>query len=225
MKDKWIFESKYLVFYFHRGFDLSFELCGYFDNRPRINIDLFFFSLALILPFKNRWTDECDPPKWGIAYHNQTFWIYKGGKGNMKGGNRWWTYHMPWSLEWVRTSALKKDGSWEHETKGNHKGFWRDSFQDILWSETYPYQYTLKSGEVQNIQATVKVEEREWRRRALQWLPIFNKVSRDIDVRFSGEVGEETGSWKGGTIGCGYELLPNETPLDCLRRMEKERKF
>jgi hypothetical protein len=39
------------------------------------------------------------------------------------------------------------------------------------------------------------------------------------------EVGEEAGSWKGGVLGCGYTLLPNETPLQCLRRMEKERKF
>ncbi len=31
--------------------------------------------------------------------------------------------------------------------------------------------------------------------------------------------------WKGGTIGCGYNLLPNEHHLDCLKKMEKERKF
>jgi hypothetical protein len=41
----------------------------------------------------------------------------------------------------------------------------------------------------------------------------------------SKECGERKGSWKGGTLGCSYELLPNETPLDCLKRMEKERKF
>jgi hypothetical protein len=26
-------------------------------------------------------------------------------------------------------------------------------------------------------------------------------------------------------VGCGYELRPNETALECLRRMERERKF
>ena len=133
---------------------------------------------------------------------------------------------MPWSLDWVRTSALKKDGTWEHELKGKErKNFYEDKWNDILWSETYPYKYTLKSGEVQKRKATVKVDEREWRRRAFKWLTFFNKISRTIDVRFSDEVGERTGSWKGGTIGCGYDLLPNETPLECLRRMEKERKF
>ena len=46
-----------------------------------------------------------------------------------------------------------------------------------------------------------------------------------IGVSFDGEVGEETGSWKGGCVGCGYEMLPGEVPLDTLRRMERDRKF
>ena len=46
-----------------------------------------------------------------------------------------------------------------------------------------------------------------------------------MSVNFSDEVGERSGSWKGGTLGCGYDLLKNETMEQCLRRMEKERKF
>lgn len=224
-RDKWIYESKYVVFYFSKVFDLSFELCGYFDNRPRFNIDLFFFSLTLILPIRNSWTDECDPPKWGIAYHNQTFWIYRGGKGNDHGGNKWWTMYMPWSYQWVRTSNLRSDGTWEHETSGNRKDFYLDKWNTILHKETHPYTYVLKSGEIQNRLATIKVEEREWRWHWFKWLPLTKKVSRTIGISFNDEVGEETGSWKGGCTGCGYDLRANETPLQALRRMEKERKF
>jgi hypothetical protein len=78
---------------------------------------------------------------------------------------------------------------------------------------------------VQKREATIKVEEREWRWHWFKWLPLTKKVRRTIAIDFNGEVGEGTGSWKGGTMGCGYELLPNETPLQCLRRMERERKF
>jgi hypothetical protein len=46
-------------------------------------------------PFKNKWTDECDSHKWGIAIHNNTFWIYKVGKGNMNGVSKWWTWRIP----------------------------------------------------------------------------------------------------------------------------------
>lgn len=228
MKKNFEYDGKWFTFYLTRDLELdfSFEICGYFDNRPRIRIKPFLFNLTLILPIRNKWTDECDPPKWGIAYHNQIFCIYRGGKGNMKGGNKWWTFHMPWSFTWVRTSALRKEGTWEHETSHkNSKNFWDDKWKDILWNETYPYTYVLKSGEVQHRKATVKIEEREWRRRWLKWTSLGNSIKRTISVNFNDEVGEETGSWKGGTIGCGYNLLPNEKPLDCLRRMEKERKF
>lgn len=46
-----------------------------------------------------------------------------------------------------------------------------------------------------------------------------------IDIEFSDEVGERTGSWKGGVLGCGFDMLPGERPVDALRRMELERKF
>jgi hypothetical protein len=69
------------------------------------------------------------------------------------------------------------------------------------------------------------VEEREWRPRWFKWTSLFARKRKTINVDFNDEVGERTGSWKGGTLGCGYDLLPNETPLECLRRMERERKF
>lgn len=223
---KWVYESKWLIFYFRNGFDLSYQICGYFDNRPRINLDLFFFSLTIILPFKNKWSGECDPPKWGIAYHNQKFWIYKGGKGNTNGGNKWWTLSVPWSYDWVRTSCLCEDGTWEHETKGNRKEFWDEKkWGDALWKETYPYTYVLKNGEIQKRFANIRVEEREWRMKFLKWTSMFSKKSKTISVEFNAEVGERTGSWKGGCLGCGYEMKYGELPEQTLRRMERERKF
>lgn len=213
----------WVIFYWGWNFDISFQLCGYFDNRPRINLDLIFFSLSLILPFRNSWTDECDPPKWGLAIHNNTVWIYRGGKGNMKGGGKWWTWNIPFiTMDWVRTSILLKDDTWEHETKGNHKSFYKDEWKEK--QKSWTYDYTVKyDGEV--IPTTIYVDEREWRPKWLKWTKLFAKTRRGIDVHFSKECGKRKGSWKGGTLGCGYELLSNETPLDCLKRMEKERNF
>jgi hypothetical protein len=224
-KEKWIYNSEWIVFYFGWNFDISYEICGYFDARHRINIDLIFFSLTIILPVKSKYTDECDPPKWGIAYHNQALWIYRGGKGNWNGGNKWCTIDVPWRYDWVRTSNLRKDGTWEHEIRGNRKDFYDDKWKEVIWNETYPYRYILKSGKVQDRLATIKVEEREWRWHWFKWLSFPKMIRKTIDVNFNDEVGERTGSWKGGTLGCGYELRQNETPLECLRRMEIERDF
>ena len=89
----------------------------------------------------------------------------------------------------------------------------------------YPYTYVLRSGTIQHRIATVYVERRAWRPLCLRWTGLIEKVSTCIDVQFDDEVGEQAGSWKGGTVRCGYALKPNETPLSCLRRMERERKF
>lgn len=226
MRKKWIYEGKWIVFYFSWGFEISYELCGYFDSRHSINLNLLFFRLAINLPiYSKKYTDECNPPKYGIAYHHQKLWIYMGGKGNMNGGNKWWTFTVPWSYEWVRTSNLRKDGTWEHERRGNRKDFWDDKWNIILWKETYPYIYILKSGEVQIRTATLRVEEREWRWHWLKWLPFPRMIRRTIDIDFNDEVGERTGSWKGGTMGCSWELKNGESPEEALRRMERERKF
>ena len=91
--------------------------------------------------------------------------------------------------------------------------------------EYHPYRYVLKNGTVQDRDATIYGDEREWRWKWFTWLPWPNKISRCISVEFSDEVGERTGSWKGGTIGCDYEWRHDETMLQALRRMEKERKF
>jgi len=222
-KEKWIYDSKYLVFYWRWCFDISFEICGYFDNRPRINLDLIFFNLSLILPFRNKWTDECDCPKWGISIHNNTFWIYRGGKGNMNGGNKWWTWHIPFiTKEWMRTSILLKNDTWEHETKSNRKDFYKDEWKQKRKSWTYDYTDSY-DGEI--ILTTIYVGEKEWRPKWLKWTKLFNIINRYIDVEFSKECGRKKGEWKGGILGCSYILLPNEEPLDCLKRMEKERKF
>lgn len=201
-------------------------------------------SLYIDLPFKTDY-DECDPPRYGIYYHAAGIWICTGKKIKC--------FHLPYDYVWVRTSVLLKDGTWEHDTKKERKDFYKDEWKKKIWSKEYSYTYVLKKGTIQNRIATIKVEEREWRQRWLKWTDLFAKKSKSIDVNFSyggpfkkelliekkingffienehskhtGEVGESTGGWKGGTLGCGYEMKPGETPLETLRRMECERKF
>lgn len=118
---------------------------------------------------------------------------------------------MPWSWNHIRHEYMLKAGGFV-EFVGHEVG-------SDAYKRHFPYVYTLKSGEVQNRVAEVTVERRTWKS---LWR---RKVSMYIDVRFDQEVGERTGSWKGGTLGCGYDLGINETPYECLKRMEKERKF
>ena len=172
---------------------------------------------------------DCESAAWGINYHGNILWIYIGGGGNFEGGRKWKTIYMPWDRKWVRTSTLLKNKEWFHETKSNRVKWedteeygtqnWLDKNQ---WQETHEYTDNY-DGKVVN--ATISVKEREWRPRGWQFTNLFAKVVRDIEVEFDEEVGKEKGSWKGGVLGCGQTLLPNETPLECLKRMEKDKNF
>jgi hypothetical protein len=184
-------------------------------------------ELYLKLPIVTKYSG-CDPPSWGFYFYGEgkkipdTIGICKGKKTKL--------IDLPWYPEWVRTSRMAKDCSWLHERKGDRKrgidhDWWSEATQAKLWKETHDYTYVLKSGEVQERKATITVEQREWRPKWFMWASLFAKIRTNIDIEFDKEVGERTGSWKGGTVGCGWDLLPNETPLECLRRMEKERVF
>lgn len=243
--------------YFRPTFSTSFyvEKAGYFDERPQIHTSitqlLFLITIPILVISVSLWflllcplllfgwgrlcinlpiktgIQDCESAAWGLNFHDDRLWIYIGGGGNSNGGKKCKTITMPWYMEWVRTSKLRKDGAWETEDyKSREKDLWNSSkWKDILWEGDYPYTYKLKSGEIQERTATISIEEREWRWKAFKWLSYFGKIRRSISVRFSDEVGEGTGSWKGGTTGCGYEMLPDESGLECLRRMERERKF
>ena len=72
------------------------------------------------------------------------------------------------------------------------------------------------------ITATTLIEEREWLFGTgwFQWLSWFRKpkISRSLDLQFSSEVGKRKGSWKGGTLGHGIEMLPGELHEAAFRR-------
>lgn len=136
---------------------------------------------------------------------------------------------LPWMYQWESTELLTQTANLPFlaktvaiEKPGSRIEIREWQRLETTVSETHDYTYTMKSGDVQHRRATIHVERRTWHRK---WFPFLRKARTSIDVRFDAEVGEKTGSWKGGCIGCGYDMQPGETPLECLRRMERERKF
>ena len=188
---------------------LSFRLCLFEEQY-----DLDFFGFLIALPFLDRWHRSPHEmmESWGVYYSdNSIVWCWNRHC-------KFW--HMPWEWKHFKTEVMRPDGSFVKRVACYEKGE-----PDGRWQETYDYEYTLKSGEVQKRKATIYVEKMEWRRRFLRWVSLFAKVRTSIDISFDDEVGERTGSWKGGTIGCGWNMKAGETPLEALRRMEKERSF
>lgn len=222
------------------GFKMIFEKWGYFDPRPSINTSV-TTVLVLILPFLSLWLIPLSLIfcfySWGSIYINLP---YNTGKEECSDENTsygvmlyhpdsgfpnefwirgWKSFDLPWAFKFWKREVLHKAG-WRKEERGDD--FWdKEKWKNEIVLESHPYTYTLKSGEKQIRTATIYQEKRYWRR----WFNLFVKCKHFIEVEFSDEVGERSGSWKGGVVGCGYEIKKGETALECLQRMERERKF
>jgi hypothetical protein len=169
------------------------------------------FSAWLPLGIVEHPWDVLDGPQWGFMLGNDPdiafYW-----------GHRYWFFPWPWSHHTL---------AYQQQLIAGDEDSWVSVFRDDVspYSEEQPYVYTLSSGEVQH--RTAKITKRRhiitWS--ASRWIGWPRWIRESIDVTFSDEVGEHTGSWKGGCLVCGYELRPGETMEQSLRRMERERRF
>lgn len=194
-------------------------------------------SLYLVLAI----SPKCRETQIGVAIHNQAIWFHPWTDQNASRHDDPWyrksyCWNFPWSLDWHSTEILKplfgvasKDWPvvWSESRptrKRDASTFDIRQEREKSMAEAYPYEYTPKNGDKQTVTATIHVERFTHRARWWPLIPI-QQSRTSIDVEFSEEVGEGTGSWKGGCVGCGCEMIEGETPLECLRRMERERIF
>ena len=232
----WSFWSSFCRLEFDFDEDLTFHIA-----LPPVALWLSFSSswwpIRKILPTKvlsPRYPDTIviDARECGIAIFDWTLWIKPWCKRDETCyADPWYVRGVNFNLNpfrWVRVRHevrcmdLAEQKVWWEPFVGSWE---RDKEPDCRYEESHPYTYVLESGTVQDRVATVYVDRMAWRPKCLWWTGLIEKVRASIVVRFNDEVGERSGSWKGGTVGCSYKLRDGETPLQCLRRMEKERKF
>lgn len=189
----------------------SFGLCLFEEGY---SLNLFGFFVPLL--FLDRWAREPHEimESWGVSYADKSL--------HLNWGSRYKIFWMPWLREGVQHDVLREDGTWAKRTYS-----W-DGEPDRRHVTSHPYRYVLRDGTVQDRTATVHVERSRYVWRCVRKMPLFWPLfawKYYLEVQFSDEVGERSGSWKGGCVGCGYEMKPGETALDTLRRMERERVF
>lgn len=193
----WV-EVAYLVFAI-RGLRLEVEFPSDWHDARRAWFRFGFglVSGAVSIPWPWVVPDEyqCSGPTYGFSFFESDLHLHWGKCKGMR-DDPVKLIAMPW--QWRHR---------EHHT--------------LTEPQAYPYRYHLRSGEVQERTATVIAHSRRWSR---PWFP-HQRVEESITVDFDKEVGERSGSWKGGVTGCGYEMQAGETPEQALRRMERERTF
>jgi hypothetical protein len=179
--------------------EIEFPSDWHEERMGWVRLCLGFVTIAFAFPWKWTVPDEgqCSGPRYGFAFFGDKLWLYFGKEtGRSRDPRRYIALSMPW--EWRHR---------EHEVLGE--------------PEQHPYRYVLRSGEVQERIATIKPERRLWTR---AWFP-WKRESRYINVEFNDEVGERSGTWKGGVLGCSFDMRPGDTPLDALRRAERDERL
>lgn len=179
--------------------------------------DISLLGFLIALPFMDRWHREPRDimESWGVYYSDSALVLCWGDKTKF--------IHMPWQWDHCLCEVRRADGSWVKKVAS-----YENLPPDGREYQTFPYRYVCDNGEVQEVMATVHVERRTWTWRWFKWLRLpFPKMTRQsIDVSFSGEVGDRAfTSWKGGCIGCGWDMRFGETMEQTLKRMESERRF
>lgn len=208
----------------------------------RIRISLFGWTLISALPpiIKpwRRWVDtsryDWSSPNggyWDTGAREYGFTLSDGhlsvalGRVTMDSATEQrWGCFLPWT-QWrhVRRSHYGLTGKhlWtEPECRAFDGDAW--AVLDAARNAVPAAVFAFKDFDGEELTARTTIEEREWQFGVgwFKWLSLFRKpkISRDLEIAFSGETGKRKGSWKGGTIGHSITMLPGELHESAFRR-------
>ena len=167
--------------------------------------------------------------EYGFSINDGHLSVSLGRVTNDSSTEQRWGYFLPWT-QWrhVRHSwyGLRGELLWSQfdkdrakKSKANLNGVvfampdWFEQSQ-AMEKATPAAAFVFTDYDGEQLIATTRIGEREWRR-GTGWFRFLSlvwpkKVHRALDIRFSGETGKRKGSWKGGTIGTGIDMLPGE---------------
>lgn len=185
------------------------------------------WDAATVARLGRDWYWNTHEREYGFSYSEGFLQVFLGRQTNDSSTEQSWSKFLPWT-QWrhVRRSF--------YGLAGEHVATLPDTGQSYLgnpgrWDReraieeaTPTVTFAFRDFDDETLTARTRIEEREWRFGTgwFKWLSLFRcpKIKRSLDIRFSGETGKRKGSWKGGTIGHGIEMLPGELHKDAFRR-------
>jgi hypothetical protein len=212
----------------YRGFAL--ELTGFEDDYGRATLIVAFLVGRFFIKLwrgSARFVPTFAPgetKQYGFSFAIAGSWSFELW---LHLGKRVKICRRPWGWTGYRREYFTMTGVWlpcDQMPRTWHSPEVRETMGEEPWTASLPYHYMTDYGEAQHVNAAIK-RERVFRTWSLFGIPLRRSLEQSIDVTFDEEVGSERGSWKGGCVGCSYEMEPGETPAMTLRRMQRERRF
>lgn len=161
---------------------------------------------------------DIEPRQFGVQLSDGFLQVFLGPQTNDSLTTKSWCCHLPWT-QWrfVRQSWYGPTGQhietlWQSKDRAlrSAQSDWRYEFEKTLAKTRFEFD----DFDGERIEVATHIEEREWRfgEGWFKWMSLFRRprVIRSLDLEFSKEVGREKGSWKGGTMGHGIDMLPGE---------------
>lgn len=216
------------------------------EEYPGCSLDLYGFGWHLrvnlppiIKPWR-RWVDtsgyawansasagywDVHARRYGATVSDGFLQVFLGAQTHDSSTTQSWNRHLPWT-QWrfVRKSfyGLSGEHFWTEPTGKQVPGGGAWEQQQQMRDLCPKAVFEVEDYDGQRIKVTTRIEEWEWRfgEGWFKWLSIFRKprIRRSLDLRFEKGVGYEKGSWKGGLMGHGIDLLPGEMHEAAMRR-------
>lgn len=183
------------------------------------------WDTATVARMGRDWYDEIHPREFGFRVSDGFLQVFLGPQTNDSTTTRDWSCFLPWT-QWrfVRHSFYSLEGVEVYTFRESRR---RRTAQETERLDAARRQvpkacFRFLDFDGETIDATTHIQEREWKRgeKWCSWLSLFYRpmVRRSLDIAFSRETGPRKGSWKGGTIGTGIEMLPGELHEAAFRR-------
>jgi hypothetical protein len=162
--------------------------------------------------------------EFGFTFAEGALHLHYGAQTNEWPGSKSKVFFYPWrDRRHIRHSLYDLNG--EHFADLPEWGFRHKNgyaVKEAIEAACPVAKFEFADFDGERIVATTRIEEREWKRGGgvFKWLSLIlrNDVRRSLDIRFSAETGKRKGSWKGGTIGHGIDMLPGELHEAAFRR-------
>lgn len=243
MKRRWSDNDRHLgplTFTFRdRWRPLSVMLCSGSDDRenPGCNIRFQAFGCTLICELPQiikpwrKWVDlrgkswasgdgfwDEHPREYGFCLNDGHLSVHLGAQTHDSETTQDWGCFLPWT-QWrqVAHRLYHSDGLLAADVAHSPWDEWHKIRDGLRRAK-----FAIIDHDGERVEVETFVEEREWRLGTgwFKWLGYLapKKRSRAMDLAFKKEIGPEKGSWKGGTVGHGIEMMAGETQEQAMRR-------
>jgi hypothetical protein len=226
----------------HRSFCIELGTGYHEDERCRLRLAAGRHTLIVALPPivkpERKWVDtsrhewssapggywDSHQRTYGVSLHEGLLSIRYGRQTMDSSTEQTWSKFLPWTqwrfvghrlygLDGKLFAVLPHRARWDSPERAE---------QERLTEACPTAMFAFKDFDGEGLTVTTKIEERQWAfgEGWFKWLSVFRrpKISRSLDLRFSGETGKRKGSWKGGTLGHGIEMLPGELHAEAFER-------